>query len=383
MAATSKIEQHSHLLQIYSGRTGIPSRFKVIAPKEEGSSIGSIFEKERTQLGAQETGTLKRWVGKIGLPNPLLSAEGGSAELVIHEMNLTCVGEKIASDCYKELSNDKFLVPKTQLSEQPILDKFTESHPKLQELLDSLSDEQEQKKEEIPRSLRIMSQLIEQYVDFRDTYAVDDDYNPISFCGYMEKFHRPPVELINPEGVTVPILGLMEALAVGRALADPDILGGYGMNAGIVWVKNQDQKTVSAKVVKVDPGAAFSLNLPFQKNPNLVLSALNHQADVEFELSDVRDIQTSCWNHKLIIQWSCLLDVQKKEFLSKLSSAKNSLGDPKILSFLLYRDGMFNLGGREMIPDLVLVQYKQALIEWLNWQMEIYQSDIIYYNGCK
>ena len=372
----TKIEQQSHLLYIYSGRKGIPSRFRVVAPKEDGSSIGSIFEKEKAKLNSQEIAPLKRWLGKVGSPNQLLSTESKHVELIIHEMNLSVVGEKIASDCYKELSNGEFLVPKTCLSEQPIVDQFTQKHPKLQELLDLLTYVDLKEKGPIPYCLRIMSQLVEGYTNLGETYALDEEYKPILFCEYIKKFHRPPVEIISPEGVTVPLLGMMEVLAIGRILADPDVLGGNGSNAGVVWIKNEEQEIISAKFVKVDPGAAFSFNLPFQKNPNLVISALNNPTESEFQLKDVRDIQTSSWNHEIIIEWILLSKAQKNQFLLKLLSAKKYLEDPKVLSFLLYRDGMFNLEKKEMIPKPIFIQYEAAMREWLNEQMQIYESDI-------
>ena len=37
---------------------------------------------------------------------------------------------------------------------------------------------------------------------------------------------------------------------------------------------------------------------------------------------------------------------------------------------------MFNLEKKEMIPKPIFIQYEVAMREWLNEQMQIYESDI-------
>ena len=61
-------------------------------------------------------------------------------------------------------------------------------------------------------------------------------------------------------GVVVPILGLMEVLASSRLLADTDVLGGGGKNAGFVVERDGDDgrgRPRAVRVVKVrSPRAA-------------------------------------------------------------------------------------------------------------------------------
>ena len=55
-------------------------------------------------------------------------------------------------------------------------------------------------------------------------------------------------------GVVVPILGLMEVLAASRLLADTDVLGGDGKNAGFVVERDGDDgrgRPLAVRVVKV------------------------------------------------------------------------------------------------------------------------------------
>ena len=52
-------------------------------------------------------------------------------------------------------------------------------------------------------------------------------------------------------GAVVPILGLMEVLAASRLLADTDVLGGGGKNAGFVVERDGDGHPLAVRVVKV------------------------------------------------------------------------------------------------------------------------------------
>lgn len=373
-----RIEEKPHLIHIYSGKEGKPLNFRVIGFKSEGSSIGSIFEKERILSDSHKIKPLKKWLGKIGAVNFLLSKQIKTIETLVRGMNLSAIGEKIASDCYKELSQDAFFVPKTRLSNQPIIDLFTKRHPSLKGLLGLLSSvsldgsqNAAEKAEEQLTSLRVMSQFVDGYINLGETYSLDDKYQPILFCDYIKKFCRPPEQIIGPEGVVVKILGMMELLATGRMLADPDIFGGSGMNAGIVWVRNETEKVISAKIVKVDPAAAFNVKTSFvyQVNPNWVISK-------EDQLEDPRDIQTSTWNRELIIKWTYLSPVQKKEFLLKLLAIKQYLEVSNTLLFLFYRDGMFNRGKLECIPQSISIEYERAMRDWFIQQINIYKTDI-------
>ncbi len=52
------------------------------------------------------------------------------------------------------------------------------------------------------------------------------------------------------DGEVVPILGLMEVLAVSRLLADTDVLGGGGNNAGFVVERDGNGRPIAVRVVK-------------------------------------------------------------------------------------------------------------------------------------
>ena len=74
-------------------------------------------------------------------------------------------------------------------------------------------------------TLRVMSRFVDGYQDFTQARTRESgrDY---SFMEYIQEYHRPPDFLLTEEGVLVPLNGLIDLLAVGKVLADTDIIGG-------------------------------------------------------------------------------------------------------------------------------------------------------------
>ena len=60
-------------------------------------------------------------------------------------------------------------------------------------------------------------------------------------------------------GAVVPILGLMEVLAASRLLADTDVLGGGGKNAGFVVERDGGGHPLAVRVVKVRARAPIAI----------------------------------------------------------------------------------------------------------------------------
>ncbi len=232
---------HPALFHIYSGRKERIPQFVAVDKKEGGTALGAIFKKN-TQLN-----TNKQWMGKVGYPNGLLRNDPNSIRTRSKiEMNLDTIREKLASDFFQELGKGLFVVPKTRLSLQPVLNEYN---------LNDLAAYWVQIG--IKETLRVMSSFLDGYHDFAKALTRDTTKD-IPFMVYLATYHRPPESLLTPDGQSVPLQGMIELLAIGRLLADIDLLGGIGCNAGFVWIRNEAQEIIGARVVKIDPGFAFS-----------------------------------------------------------------------------------------------------------------------------
>jgi len=352
---------HPAFFHIYSGKKDIIHQFKVVAEKKPGCSLGAIFQKTTKD---------QNWMGKVGEPKGLLRNDPHSVRTRNKiEMNLDTIREKLAYDLFQELGRGLFLVPKTRLSLQPIRDPFNLSHWVANDWVQN----------GITESLRIMSCFMDGYSDLAHATTLDGN-EKMGFMKYLEKYHRSPETILNPEGHSVPLEGIMELLAVGRCLADVDLLGGAGLNAGFIWEKENR----SARAVKIDPGYAFSFTHDDPKNSsvNFVINTKRKLGERRDHLKDLKDIQTSTGNLDTIVHWDCLTEKQREKFIAVLLNASRYLESKKVLSLLFYREGKFGYPDPSYtevahMPKEIAKRMSSEMKEWIQWQLEIYAEPLL------
>ena len=335
-------------LYIYEGKRG-PIAFELYKQKNAGTALGSIFKKA-TDTSANP----KEWMGKVGEPNGLLQDDPASIRTITRkEINISVTQEKIAADLYKELGRGMFDVPKTRLSNLPVIDRFTRGHALANAWMG----------QGVMDTLRVMSRFVDGYHDFTQARTREGgcDY---SFMEYIQEHHRPPDFLLTEEGVLVPLRGLIELLAVGRIVADTDMIGGGGGNAGFKWVCDDDGAIVGAQTVKIDPGYAFQFKTPV----NCLFNKLENGQGPQ--LDNVRDIQIANNHQGVTIKWESMTPEQRDAFLSSLQNCGRYLSE-EVLSFLFYREGRF-----QDMPAQVARQMASDFRKWVALQLRIFEEEV-------
>ena len=343
---------------IYTGKGGKQLTFEPVAEKIGGCALGTIFKKSG-----------KEWLGKVGDPAGLLrSSTLSTRSRTRKDIDYGTIHEKLAYDLYREFGRGLFLVPKTRLSEQKVIDRFTTTHF-LAVQWASLG---------IQDTLRIMCRFMDGYQDFSKAQTIDRG-EIISFIDYIKKHHRPPETLLIPEGQSVPLKGLMSLLATSRCLADTDVLGGRADNAGFIWIKDKDTaKIQAAQAVKIDPGESFK----FIRDPaesfsmNWVINSTERLGHPQYHLSDLRDLQTANNYRETLIQWQTLTPSQQEEFLMTLFNSSRYLDSKGVLHFLFYREGKFNRREVEFLPENMAHSLETKMALWMKQQIKIYADDL-------
>jgi hypothetical protein len=355
---------HPALFHIYSGRKEAIPQFVAVAEKRGGTALGAIFKKN-TQLN-----TNKQWMGKVGHINDLLRNEPNSIRTRTKtQMNLDTIREKLASDFFQALGKGLFVVPKTRLSLLPVLNDYNRNDLATYWVQIGINE-----------TLRVMSSFLDGYHDFAEAITRDTT-NDISFMGYLKTYHRPPESLLTQDGQSVPLQGMIELLAIGRLLADVDLLGGGGCNAGFIWIRNEVQEIIGARVVKIDPGYTFSFTHQDSKNAgrNYVINTAKKLGN--FHLQDLKDLQTSTCNSDTFIHWNCLTQAQQNLFLSVLLNTSRYLQSQEILKLFFYREGKFSYpdathSAVAYMPEELAKQMCNDMQAWLTWQIEIYAEPL-------
>lgn len=349
-------ENNRQIHLIYTDKQGNKLAFVAVAAKTGGSAFGTIFSK-----GASS----RQWIGKIGDSRSLLQ----KCSYTFEDMNMDAIFEKLATDLYEELGRGFFKLPKTRLSMLPLINAFGPDKPRWP--LDSLFKFIQ--KNSGKSSLRIMSKYVEGYQDFKNATTSDLDSTSIAFIDFIKKWRRPPESLLSPQGQTVPLYGLIEIIAVGRVLADTDLLGGMCDNAGFVWTSDNG-KIVSAHAVKIDPGKAFQFSShPQNSVPTISNWVLNtHEGFLNGKkLGSLKDIQIAQNYEPITLYWDSLTSAQQNTFLGILFNSSRYLQSPNILNYLFYREGNF-----QHLPQEIAQTFQDEMKEWLELQLKIYSTEL-------
>ena len=241
--------RNPRLQKIYSGKHGSTKFVATGSRNQEIVTVSSIFNKEKKETDASTTP--QQWIGKVGLPSgSLRNNQVAIVSRTEQQINRDSIREKIALDLYGELGKDRFEVPNTRLSMQPIDDGFITNDDLAEEWI----------AQGIESCLRVVSRKIKGFTPFAQAKTLDAAGKAITLMDYIRQNHCPPETIQTPVGTSVPLRGLIELLAAGRVLADPNIIGVNGEYAGFKWVCDQTGSIIAAQVVKVDAGSALQFN---------------------------------------------------------------------------------------------------------------------------
>jgi hypothetical protein len=332
-------------------------RFVPIERKPGGCAVGTIYSMQNTD---------ERWLGKIGRSHNVMQESGLSTySRSKAELNVDTVREEVAARFYRACSQGLFIVPQTCLSRQKVMDDFNTDKPGAWELVN----------QGIQDCLRIMARMVSGYRNFAEA-KTNDAGGTRSFLEFLQEFRRPPQTILNEQGISVPLLGLMELLATARILADVDSLGGRLDNAGWIWERDGSGKIVAAIAVKIDLGEAFSFS--YDENDvdiNLVHWTVEQIGGPTRWLKDLKDIQVANRNWGLTIIWNQLLPSQQARFLDH---AINLIDEFLAYDNERYREffcsPLLNRDPLEHMPDPLAQKFMKEMKQWLLLQRTIYQE---------
>ena len=353
-------EQNPQLTRIYTGRQSTELQYTTVAEKTTGCALGAIYEKQHHDPANPKP--CRRWIGKVGEPGGLLRNDPNSVRTrTKKELNIDAMREKLASDLFEELGREIFTIPKTRLSQQSILTTYTNGHFMAHHWHG----------QGIHNTLQIMSRFVENYKDFEKAKTLDEAGHEIKFLEFIERYHRPPDEIIDQHGELVPLRGFMGLLAVGRILADTDLIGGSGKNAGFIFETESGHPI--ARSVKIDPGYAFQVE---QNMPGYNWIINTHKKLGGIMLDNIKDLQIANGNQDVTIKWDSLTHNQKDDFLAALFNCSRYLRSEEVLHFLFYRDGRFRRSDIERMPEEVAQKKMDEMINWMRLQLDIYHDDL-------
>ena len=363
-------EAHKALLRVWQGKygEGLP-HYKPSASKEVGTSVGFIAEKAVTKPGKESAG--KRWMAKLGLPDPSDAAVSSlsTRRKDFQRTTITSIKEKIAADVYAILGNGHFYVPKHRLANLKIMNDYTKTHPVAVALLESLNRGKPES-EWLTESVHLMSKWMSDYQDLDSLKdCVMDPSNPVdsqlSFMDCLGVGHVPEHAMVN--GKVVPILGLMEIMAVSRLLGDTDVLGGGGKNAGFVVERDGEGTPLAIRLVKIDAGESFN----FDGADNQLIQSFNRRSRAQ-KLKDPKDLQFGN-NQPINIKWDSLSAKQRRAFLETLKKGLGYLKKEANLDLLVKRKGEFDKAappGKRLLSEAMINDFKEGWVDYMNIQSE-------------
>jgi len=259
------VEDHPSLFVIDKSKRGKPLYFIPIASQDCSDGSTKLFERVHSAPASTKPNT--RWAARVtSRCNPII--------------------EKIAYDCYEEFGRgiaDSFLLPKTRLFS---LSRGDRPSPCL------------------------ICRLSPDYQELADGMTQDLNGAPITFIAFMQRYHRPPDDLLTPNQECVPLKGVMALLAIGSVLGDGEVLGDGAKNVRFIWVKDRKGVITHAQLVKLHLGSILQA-------PHSV-------------------------NQAPLANWNALTPSQKERFIATLVNCRRyfqSEESIKIFRLLLDRNG--------------------------------------------
>lgn len=363
----------SRILRVWKGKKtppgSIPS-YQPVAIKDKGCAPGFIA---RTDYG-------KQWVMKLGWPEKnvrvsetLMSTRGRNHR----RSEVMAVKEKVAADLYALLSMERYYVAKHRLAILDPVNDYSMQHRDMPLLLEEF-DRGRRADRVVRECVHIASKWVDGYQNLntlRSCLQPLNEQEQESFTNLAKiPFGQGQIpEEVEIEGKLVPLVGLVELLAVARLLGDTDVLGGNADNAGYVVERDAGGTPIAARVVKIDAGEAFSFNPREHMHSRLLqsLSALS-----EDSASDKKDIQFAN-QREVQIKWQLLSETQKNRFIAVFKKGLAMLRKPGFLDLLIRRRGLFDKArsaGKRLITDKMI----EGLIKRFDWYLKLQERDDVY-----
>lgn len=290
--------------------------YQPIANKPGGTASGFVVRSAKD----------RRFIAKMGVSGDELGADVRAMSITWRRTVLSCVWEKIAADVYALLGRGKIYVPKHRLAKLNILNAFSRQNMLTTALFDVINQGRP-RGERITQGVHLLSSFMARYKDIKALEAcmVNPGDAPQPFMVCLEAGMVPQYALIDDQ--VVPIIGLMDIMAAAQLMADTDVLGGSGMNAGFVIERGDDGSPLAVRMVKIDAGNAFV----FETDGNFFN---------EGKLKDPKDMQFA--NNGSTIKWANLVDQQKQRFLHAFKQGLAILTNQRLVDFIVQRRGLFD-----------------------------------------
>lgn len=326
-----------------------------VAAKPGGSFPGAIYEKVRDKSKLKPA---TRYYGKPGFFMEEIYDRHNIAQspsLPIHSIpnrktKLDSTFQKIAFDVY-DLLKRGYEVYKSLLVELPWENEYTKENGMLNDLVERVNEGRPENAR-LTKGLHILNKGVVNSMSLGEVRAVYNN-EEINLREYIIKTGRPPEKVII-DSIEMPLVGLMEILAIGSKLIhDIDVMG-EGADNILVVVKYDTKAKPYAQTVKIDPGYAFN-----QDVDNMYLSNIGKHKNTP--LNDIKDIQYS--TSRSVIRWKNLTPNQQKEFLTALEYGVNRLADVAVLDFLIFRQEKFNATSKLISLKSENVQKTIALLQ--------------------
>lgn len=357
------------MLRIFYGKNHAEGQRPTYQPtgcKQGGCAVGF--------LARENHGTkTKIYIAKSGMDIGKENVAKLSKSLSIRAQKVcrTYIGiiyQKVAADTYAMLGYEHFYVPKHRLAVMDVVNEYSQKkyHVLAQAIMNYLNEGYE-----IPlkQSLHLMCRMIDGFqvlASLEQCYLDENDETAKSFMECLHERKLPAFAVV--EGTRLPILGLLEVMAVSRLLADTDVLGGGAKSAGYV-VERADIDghlvPVAVRIVKIDPGDAFNFNGP----DNQFYQSFN--ARYEGPMKDKKDLQFGN-NANVTIGWDYLSEVQQHHFLHTMKTCYALLKDKKLLQFLVERRGMFDKeinGQWKLLTECIAKDKIDSWVKYMDLQM--------------
>ena len=375
-------DPNAELRRVWSGKYPLPGgasqlQFTPFAHKPGGGFVGALYKKTPTKA-ERVAAVAKTWLGKPGFAYRGFEK---SSEIdktrSIARRGLDALAEKVAADAYRAANTGSYFIPKHRLAVLPVRHPFLkEEHLSLVDF--ALAEINQDRPVPITETIHVLSKWID---GFQDLGSIRTRLKGAAIP-FMEAItthqHLPETVLI--DGQDVPLIGLIDILAVSRLLADSDVLGGKGDNAGILVYRDPNGQPVVAKAVKIDPGFAFNFRgheNRFQRTRLYQLAAFAKgeafvpEADM---LRNLQDIQFGN-NHPVNIQWTSLSAQQQCDFLLALNRGSLALGEGTMIEILLLRGGAFKLHGEDLVREATAKTLAKQWRENIKQQQKCYKAE--------
>ena len=362
------------MLRVWGGkytREGTTPIFVPVAKKEAGSSVGFVSEKEHTKAGTADP--RKRWMAKFGLPDAevTVSETLTSRRRDLQRTVITSIKEKIAADVYTMLGHDAFYVPKHRLAKLPVINDFTSDNELAVVSLQALNRRRTPDEPQITHGVHLMSKWIEGYQDLEHLKNCVIGDTQADFMVFLQQGRIPETVIV--DGQAVALIGMMETLATSRLLADTDVLGGGGKNAGFVIERDATGAPMAVRVVKIDAGESFN----FSGDNNQFMQSFNPISRSR-KLSNKKDIQFGNMQ-PVVVRWDLLSEGQKSTFIRNLQKGLVYLKEDANLDLLIQRHGQFDKAredGRPLLQPDMIAEFKAHWLGYIQSQElpEVYGS---------